>query len=286
MGRSFYFPVFFLLSLSIPIMAVPRCIKSKPDNMIRYNLILLLILILPFAANSQNEFDSNGKRTGPWEGYYPDGTLRFEAEFIAGKPMGLMKRYDEKGILTATMDFYPGTDRCYAEMYSNRGKVIAKGIYDEQKKDSLWIYLRSDGSVSMVENYNMGELSGPTENYYPSGALSQQLHYSSGQKEGPWIRFFESGDTMMTATYRDGMLHGEYFAFYKDGGVSTSGSYFRDLKDNDWIYFSEESEVVSVIKYDQGDVLNPEELEKSYERFIQTIEENTGNFPDPDEGPR
>ena len=252
----------------------------------RYNLILLLILILPFAANGQNEFDSNGKRTGPWEGYYSDGTLRYEAEFESGKPVGLMKRYDEKGILTATMDFYPGTDRCYAEMYSNRGRVIAKGVYESQKKDSTWIYLRSDGSVTMVENYDMDELSGPANNYYPSGNLSQQLHYSSGKKEGPWIRFFESGDTMMTATYLNGRLHGEYRSFYPSGEVSISGSYHRDLKDGDWTYLSEEGEVVSVIQYDQGDVLNPEELEKSYERFIQTIEENSGNFPDPNEVPR
>lgn len=254
--------------------------------MMRCNLILLLLLILPFAVNGQNEFDSNGKRTGPWEGYYSDGTLRYEAEFKSGKPVGLMKRYDEKGILTAVMDFYPGTDRCYVEMYSKRGKVIAKGVYESQKKDSTWVYLRPDSSVSMVENYNIGELSGPTKNYYPSGNLSQKVHYNSGQKEGPWIRFFESGDTMMTATYRDGKLYGEYLSYYSNGEVSISGSYSRDLKDSDWTYYSEEGNVVSVIKYDQGDVLNPEELEKSYERFIQTIEENTGNFPDPAEGPR
>jgi antitoxin component YwqK of YwqJK toxin-antitoxin module len=252
----------------------------------RYNLIVLLILILPFTANSQNEFDSDGKRTGPWEGYYPDGTLRYEAEFKSGKPVGLMKRYDEKGNLTATMDYYPGTDRCFAKMFSDRGKVIATGVYESQKKDSVWIYLRSDSSVSMVETYKMGVLSGPTENYYPSGNISQQMYYSSGQKEGSWIRFFESGDTMMSATHRDGMLHGEYLSYYPGGQVSISGSYQRDLKDGEWSYFSEEGEVVSVIKYDQGDVLNPEELEKSYERFIQTIEENTGNFPDPNEGPR
>jgi antitoxin component YwqK of YwqJK toxin-antitoxin module len=251
-----------------------------------FNLTLLLILTLPFAVYGQNEFDSEGKRTGPWEGYYSDGTLRYEADFKSGKPVGLMKRYDENGILTATMDFYPGTDRCYAEMYSNGSKVIAKGVYDLQKKDSTWTYLRSDGSVSMIETYNMGKLSGPVKNYYPSGNISQQVQYSSGMKQGPWIRFFENGDTMMTATYQDGKLHDEYLSYYPNGKISISGSYYHDLKDEEWTYFSEEGDVVSVIQYDKGDVLNPEELEKSYERFIQTIEENSGNFPDPAEGPR
>lgn len=240
------------------------------------------VLLLSVALSGQNALDSSGQRTGRWQGFYPDGKLRYEAEFIDGKPVGTMKRFDESGNLSVSMNFYPGTDRCFAEMYAANGRVIARGVYEAQKKDSSWTYLRHDGSVSMMENYNGGSLSGPAENYYPSGRISQQLHYSSGKKNGPWIRFFENGDTMITASYTEGVLHGSYTSYYSGGSVSISGAYHNDLKDGDWNYFSEEGDILSVIRYNKGDILNPEELEKSYERFIRSIEENTGNIPDPD----
>jgi len=243
-------------------------------------------MFITVTLTGQNALDSNGQRTGRWQGFYPDGTVRYEAEFFKGEPVGTMKRFDEKGNLTATMNFYPGTDRCFAEIYSTSGHVIARGVYEAQKKDSTWTYLRQDGSVSMVENYNGGTLSGPVENYYPSGRFSQQLHYTDGVKNGPWIRFFENGDTMLMAGYTEGVLHGSYTSYYSGGAVSITGQYHNSLKDSDWSYFSEEGELLSVIRYDKGEILNPEELEKSYERFIQSIEENVGNIPDTELPPR
>ncbi|MEX0980903.1 MAG: toxin-antitoxin system YwqK family antitoxin [Bacteroidales bacterium] len=253
--------------------------------MYRYITVFILI-IFSLTASGQNAFDENGDRTGPWKGVYPDGTLWYKGEFASGRPVGLMKRYDEEGNLSTIMNFYSESDRCFAEMYSKNGLVIAKGIYESQKKDSTWIYLGSDGNIRMVENYEMGRLDGPVEYYYPSGNLSQRLHYRSGKKEGPWIKFFENSDTMTVASYTIGMLHGDYFSYYPGGKISISGKYHNDLKDGNWSYFSEKGELVSVIKYDKGEVLNPDELEKSYERFIKTIEENEGNIPDPDSGLR
>jgi antitoxin component YwqK of YwqJK toxin-antitoxin module len=247
----------------------------------RYHLSFAALL-LAVTLSGQNALDNNGQRTGRWQGFYPDGKLRYEAEFLNGKPVGTTKRFDEKGNLSASMHFYPGTDRCLAEMYAPNGRIIARGVYEAQKKDSTWTYLRHDGSVSLVENYNGGSLSGPAVNYFPSGSISQQLHYSAGKKSGPWIRFFENGDTLIAAGYTEGKLHGSYTSYYTGGSVSISGTYHNDLKDGEWIYFSEDGEILSVIRYNKGDILNPEELEKSYEKFIRSIEENTGNFPDPD----
>jgi antitoxin component YwqK of YwqJK toxin-antitoxin module len=134
----------------------------------------------------------------------------------------------------------------------------------------------------MVENYSNGRLSGLTENYYPSGSVSQQLYYNSDQKNGPWTRFFENGDTMMKANYTEGMLHGEYISFYPEGKLQITGTYVNDLKDGDWNYFSEEGEILSVIKYDNGTVLNPDELQKSYEKLIRVLEETEGELTDPE----
>ncbi len=243
--------------------------------------MLLVLWILPAGAVGQNALDSDGLRTGPWTGYYADSTIRYEAEFSSGKPVGRMKRYDQQGNLTATMDFYPGSDRCFVKMYAKNGKLKARGIYEKQQKDSTWEYLGSNGTVRMIENYSLGELSGITETFYPSGNISRRMHYKSGIRQGPWIQFFENGDTMLVASYQDDQLHGAYNTFYQEARSQISGKYFRDVKDGDWNYYSEEGELVSVIKYDKGKVLNPEELERKYETFIQQLEETEGSIPDP-----
>ncbi len=248
----------------------------------KHHLILLIIVLtLPFSMQGQNRVNSDGERTGVWKGYYADSTLRYEATFRNGKPVGLMKRYDDKGRLSATMDFYTEQNRCFVKMYSNNGIIRAKGVYNDQKKDSVWLYLGADGKVRLEEVYSMGRLNGVSRSYYQSGNLSRKIRYSDGVKDGSWIQLFESGDTMLITHYKDGMMHGSYEAFYPDGTLQISGSYHRDFKDGDWKYFSEERDTLTVLRYDRGKLLNPEVLKESYESFIERIEENVGNIPDP-----
>lgn len=259
----------------------PKAFYKKNKNMRLLLPITVVLLIFSTTLPAQNAYDSNGKRTGPWKGYYNDTTLRYEAIFNDGKPVGQMRRYDPNGSLAVTMDYYSGTDRCFTRMYDTDGSVRAEGVYDNREKDSTWIYMDRNGTVTMKEHYENGVLSGVTETYYPSGKRAQQLHYDYGEKHGPWIRFFENGDTMLKAHYVGGMLHGEYLSLYPGGKVQIAGNYHKDLKDGDWNYYSEEGDSLTVLKYDKGRVLNPEVMEKQVDQFLRMIEENEGTIPDP-----
>jgi len=247
-----------------------------------FSLICVLVFSTWGLLHGQNRYNSEGERTGKWKVYYPeDSVLRYEATFRDGNPVGRMTRYDRKGRLDATMEFYPGTDRCYVTMYSDNGAVSAKGVYDQQSKDSTWQYLGRNGTVRMVEEYDHGKLDGTTRSFYPSGKISRKISYSDGNKDGPWIQFFENGDTMLVTNYTQDMLNGNYHSYYPGGDIQISGSYYHDQKDGDWKYYSEEGEILTVLRFDRGMLLNPEELAKSYESFIEQIEENAGNIPDP-----
>ncbi|MCF8225420.1 MAG: hypothetical protein K9J30_06045 [Bacteroidales bacterium] len=227
------------------------------------------MLLNTFYLSGQNLLNENGKKIGHWKGYYPDSTLKYEGSFINGKPVGTMKRYDIMGVLSATMDFYPGTDRCYAVIYTGRGKVGAEGVYDTQLKDSVWTYYGNNGTVRLTETYNRDTLHGNVEFYYPSENKSQQLHYDSGIKDGPWIKFFENGDTMLITSYNNGILSGPYRTFYPEKKMQISGVYIDDVKDGDWKYFDENGDTIMILKYRMGDLLNPEVLEDQYEEFLE-----------------
>lgn len=245
-------------------------------------LLSLSFLFIGFnSLEAQNQLDDEGNRTGPWKGFYEDGTLRYEGTFLSGKPVGTMKRYSAEGHLIVEMNFYEGTDRCHATMFRPNGTKRATGIYDAQEKDSVWTYYGSDETIRLSESYRDGQLHGPSVSYYPSGTISSKTLFRNGLKEGAHLKFFGNGDTMLIANYRNNKLHGEYLTYHQDGINQISGRYVNDLKDGDWSYHDEEGVVQSVIYYDHGNVLNPEELEKNYENFIQRLEENAGNIPDP-----
>lgn len=249
-----------------------------------YPLTFVLALFISSTALSQNALDENGNRTGKWKGSYPDNTIRYEANFKDGKPVGIMKRYNQEGILVVTMNFYDGTDRCHTKMLSETGETQAEGVYDKKLKDSIWTYFGSEGAVRMQESYNMGKQEGNSIGFYPSGNISQKLHYKDGLKHGSWIQFFENGDTMMTANYEMGVLNGSYLTYYPEGILQSSGEFVNDVKNGDWKYYTEEGEEKSTLNYNMGELLNPEVMEDSYEKFIKLIEDNLGNVPDPADG--
>ena len=247
----------------------------------------LLIVLSFFFVNlsGQNALNKRGERTGAWKGYYPDSTLRYEGNFQDGVPVGTMKRYDNRGNLAMLMRFYPGTNgsRCLVESLSLHGKVQARGVYQDQVKDSTWTYLSPNGEVRMTEEFYLGRLNGMQRSYYPSGELSQTLDFKDGKEHGKWIQYFTNGDTMLVAIYRKGMLNGPYRTFYPAHKKRISGMYKSGHMDGSWLYFTEEQELKSEIKYQMGVAISTDELEQQYEQFIKMLEESEGKIPDPAE---
>ena len=238
---------------------------------------ILIFLSVSIHTFCQNAFDENGLRTGPWIGYYPDSTIRYEANFENGNPVGRMKRYDSNGVLNAIMHFYDGSDRCLVKIYSSGGSIKAEGVYDSQLKDSTWIYFAADGRIRMIENFNMGALNDTSKSFYPSGHIAGKVYYSENKKEGALVQFFENGDTMVIANYKDDFLDGDFFSFDPSTQIQISGKYYKDLKDGNWCYYSEEGDTLAFLKYDKGEILNPAVLDESYEQFIKKIEKDLEN---------
>src|SRR6056297_497364 len=122
---------------------------------LKTNTFLILLMTLAVPSTAQNELDEQGRKTGHWEVTYPDGTLRYKARFVEGKPEGMMKRYAPDGRLVAQLNFREGGDRCYAHLYRENGNLAAEGVYDRQEKDSVWTYYASGSKTKrLVEEYD------------------------------------------------------------------------------------------------------------------------------------
>jgi len=241
-----------------------------------------MTMLTEMTVSAQNQTDGQGRKTGHWIVNYPDGGIQYEADFIAGKPAGLMKRYDKSGNLAAEMLFEKKGKRCDATLYYPNGKIAAEGIFLDRDKDSVWnYYAEEDGSIRITENWKNGKLDGQVTSYYPGGEISEITEWRDGVKNGPWIQYFENGEKKTTCSYNSGLKDGPYLTFYPDGSTELEGSFTGDLFNGTWKYFNEEGELVLTLKYDNGKILNKDDLIGKDEELLKKIEDNAGNIPDP-----
>ena len=75
------------------------------------NTLFVLIIIL------SSNLISFGQKNGYIIEKYPNGKTKYEGQFINGKPTGLIKRYDNKGKLSSTLNYYKNTDLVAAHHY-------------------------------------------------------------------------------------------------------------------------------------------------------------------------
>ncbi len=226
--------------------------------------IILIILCSGIATlNGQNQLDEQGRKTGPWRVEYPNGKTLYEGTFAKGKPVGLMTRYYDSGAIRAKMTFDPLLDRSRAELYYKSGKKAAEGLYEGKDKDSVWTYYSEfDGTVRMRETYASGVLHGASYRYYPSGEVSEEVHWEMNSREGPWIQYFEGGGIRLKSNFNNNMLNGTYEVFFNEKALMMNGIYVDDRSEGEWSYFDENGELLYTLEYKNGYPVDQEKYMK------------------------
>ena len=227
-------------------------------------LISLIIFCSGMTVMSgQNQLDEQGRKTGPWKVEYPDGKTLYEGSFLEGKPVGQMIRYYETGAIRAKMNFDAGSNRSHTELYYKGGKKAATGIYAGQEKDSVWTYYSEfDGTVRMRETYESGKLHGAAFRYYPSGEISEEVHWQRNSREGPWIQYFEGGGIRLKSNYQDNLLNGPYEVYFREDVLIMSGIYENDRSEGTWSYFDENGDLLYTLEFKNGRPVDEEKYMK------------------------
>ena len=114
------------------------------------------------------------------KGTYPDGTLRYEGYFRAGKPAGEMKRYYPDGKLQARM-VYRG-DTVEAVLYSRKSDCCMRGKYVGRKKQGIWEYFKND-CLLMKEEYRDQVLNGKTVRFFSTGNPAEEKGWVNGKPD-------------------------------------------------------------------------------------------------------
>jgi antitoxin component YwqK of YwqJK toxin-antitoxin module len=237
--------------------------------MLRAHLLILVLVALGAAAWAQpvNQTDAQGRRQGRWTKTYEDGKLRYEGQFKDGRPAGLFTYYYPDGKVEATNNHLPDGHTAAAHMYHPNGRIKAKGLYRDQKKDSLWQFFNDDQVLVLEETYARDVLNGVQRSYFPAtGKPVEETHYTMGRRNGPWQRWYDNGKLWSKGSYTDDELDGDYEMNFPDGRPKMRGRYAQGMRTGVWLEFNDNGTVRTQTGFVAG-------VEKTVKRENGTFEE-------------
>lgn len=188
-------------------------------------LLICGMMTLTAAAQKVNQKDAQGRKQGPWQKTYPKmTTLEYKGQFKDDKPVGTFTYYYQSGKTKAIVNHDEKTGRSVSVMYHDNGVVMARGIYYNQLKDSVWEYYGPSGRLSKKETYKKDLLNGASTIYYvPENPEDKRVlpakvtNFVNGVIEGEVIEYFESGTVKSKATYKNGVKEGIYTINHPNG---------------------------------------------------------------------
>ena len=242
-------------------------------------LIFIFVTIGAFAQNNINQTDAQGRKQGFWTKKDNEGRLIYQATFKDDKPVGEMKRFHPNGMVKAILNFAEGTNESDARLFDEKGKLIAQGKYDGQKKTGEWKYL-ADGKVVSIENFRDGQKNGVAKRYYKTGEILEESNWTDNLMDGLYKSYFQDGKVFLECMYSGGQRNGSFKTWFPDGTIELIAAYSSDKKDKEWKYFDEKGNLLYALKYDSGQLLNPQ-VQDSIDK-VQSEFYKPHNIPDPE----
>jgi antitoxin component YwqK of YwqJK toxin-antitoxin module len=246
-------------------------------------LLLFSITTVVVAQNTKtiNHVDQDGLKQGYWEKHYPNGNMQYAGSFINDKPIGILKRYTQEGVLKAEMTYVKNSNKVYSKFYYPSNVLHSKGIYIEKLKDSIWNYYSSEGFKINEVMYRNYKKIVTERKFYPSGNISEISEWTNGVNDGLTIRYYDSKNVMIRILYTNGILNGEYNVYDADEKILIQGQYKNNKREGKWIYYKKNGHIESELNYTNGIADNHEELERLEMEQLELLEKNKGKIQDP-----
>jgi len=203
----------------------------------KYTIVCLLISIGIFAQDI-NKIDENGKKHGPWKGFYEESKrLRYEGTFEHGKEIGMFKFFDDTkvGTVIATREFNSNDDSCYTIFYNQKKNKVSEGKVVNKQFEGDWKYYHEDlPTVMTLEPYRNGKLNGVRKVYYKSGEIAEETSYLNGLKNGPYKSYAENGVLLEESNYKNDLYDGMSINRSATNTITSQGVYKAGKKVGIW----------------------------------------------------
>lgn len=247
---------------------------------IKKQITIIILSCLPVlngfaqaAPDTINRTDEQGRKQGVWKKTYPQNTVhRYEGQFKDDQPYGTFKYYYKDGTLKTIMEYSNSGVLARTVTFWENGRVMSKGNYINQKKDSTWIYYGEKGYLNIAEQYNMGEMNGWRIMYYKVGnnqkkaPVREEAKFVDGKMSGAWKKYFRDGSIKAKGQYENDQKTGTFEYFYPDGSRRRTEMFKNGRKHGFFVYFDDSAKVYKKNFYWKGAKLEEGEQRKKLEK--------------------
>ncbi|MCX7728937.1 MAG: hypothetical protein N2203_05635 [Bacteroidia bacterium] len=239
--------------------------------------IVLYGILFSVCVFAQNKTDSLGRKQGYWKVYYPNSKhLEYEGLYKDNQPQGLFKYYYEHDTIKAKLDFKKGGKIAYAILYHWNGKMMAKGKYLEQKKDSVWEFFNEAGLLVNRENYLQGQRHGLSITYYDSGKVYQKMQYILNKKHGYFIEYFPDGKIKGMGYYKEDLPDG-HFVYYAPNGTRVGLITYKDgIRHGPVVYKEMDGKIKEKVLMKNGKEANESESNEYFQKHPEVLNNEFG----------
>ena len=156
--------------------------------------------------------------------YYKDGSIKTIGSYKDGVAEGMRRDYDKSG-------------KIIAGYILHKGKIIGKGIIDEQgKRQGEWKEYYLSGKLLAEGNYDNNVKTGLWKYYFENGNLEQIGSYDSkGRSKGKWVWYYPNKSIRRQESFFDGISQGMITEYAADSTIMIQGEYVDGTKERFWI---------------------------------------------------
>ena len=227
-------------------------------------LLAIGFSIYCFSVISQdtiNQLDEQGRKQGSWRKYDKKGFRIYEGQFRDDVPFGKFTYYYQNGKVRTISMISENGDVAHTSSWFPNGKLMAKGKYFNQQRDSLWQFFSEyDGALVSEEFYVDGKKHGAEKIFYPGKGVAEIIPWNAGIKEGKWEQFYDDGAQKLVGTYKNDEREGPIKTFFVTGKTLVTGKYTKGHKDGTWIYYDDNGKVTLKEYFDEGILVKSEEI--------------------------
>lgn len=234
-----------------------------------------LLVTAQSAPDTINQTDNKGRKQGVWKKTHPQNTVyQYVGQFKDDKPYGVFKYYYIDGALKSIVKFSNSGILARSISFWENGRVMSKGNYIKQEKDSTWIYYDQYGYLNMVEQYSQGKLNGWRVTYYrlargeKESPVLEQAYFKDGKMDGEWKKFYRNGNLEVKGKFENGKRTGIFEYFHPNEKRKLTENYKNGKKHGYIVYFDESGEVLKRDFYWEGNPLKGE-MRKKFEKIYQ-----------------
>jgi antitoxin component YwqK of YwqJK toxin-antitoxin module/Tfp pilus assembly protein PilF len=201
---------------------------------------------------AEGNYNSSGKKTGPWKYFHPDGSVKLTENYQDGKITGELKRYRLNG-QPAYYERYNNKEETVEEKSYTYNGILSKVTVIKDNKEKTTTSYHRNGQKNLTLLFNDEKIiDGNYTDYHKNGKVSRVMQIADGKLNGSYKDHFDNGQLKEDGTFKNGNRHGQFKNYYENGKLYTLLNYKDGELDGPYEEYNELGELISKVNYKDG----------------------------------